>query len=287
MDILFSVVNATVQGLTEFLPVSSSGHLVLASSLYKIITGQAFNVGGQQEIFLDIMLHLGTLIAVLAYFKNDLIQIISGSITAIKTKTLKTNKDSKMVFNVMIATLATIAVVLPLKDWFESSMNKPAEVGIQIAITGILLFAAEIIADRRAKKTPLLKNESEINWKNAIWIGIAQGIAVSPGISRSGSTILAGLASGFDRVTCARFSFIMSIPIIILGAVSEVLDVGLSSLKTFNWPAIAIGTVLSGIIGYYCIKYFILYLSKYSLKIFGYYCLTVGLLMYAGFTFIR
>lgn len=287
MDILYSVVNAAVQGLTEFLPVSSSGHLVLASSLYKVVTGQSFNIGGQQEIFLDIMLHLGTLVAVLAYFKDDLLQLIKGSINALKTKTLKTNKDAKMVFNIMLATLATIAVVLPLKEWFESSMNKPAEVGIQIAITGILLFAAEIITERRTNKTTVLKNEAEISWVNAVVIGIAQGIAVSPGISRSGSTIVAGLASGLDRVTCARFSFIMSIPIIALGVVSEIVDVGLESLKTFNWSAIIIATILSGIIGYYCIKYFILYLSKYSLKIFGYYCLAVGLLMYAGFTFLR
>lgn len=287
MDILYSVINATVQGLTEFLPVSSSGHLVLASSLYKVVTGQSFNIGGQQEIFLDIMLHLGTLIAVLAYFKDDLLQLIKGSINALKTKTLKTNKDAKMVFNIMLATLATIAVVLPLKEWFESSMNKPAEVGIQIAITGLLLFAAEIITERRTNKTAVLKNESEISWINAVVIGIAQGIAVSPGISRSGSTIVAGLASGLDRVTCARFSFIMSIPVIVLGAVSEIVDVGLGSLKTFNWGAIIIATILSAIIGYYCIKYFILYLSKYSLKIFGYYCLAVGFLMYAGFTFLR
>lgn len=280
MDIIHAVINAVVQGLTEFLPVSSSGHLVLASSLYKTFTRKPMTGDPTQEIFLDIMLHLGTLVAVIIYFKNDLKNLFAAFINALKTKTLKTNEEAKIPLYIAVATLATIITVLPFKDIFEADMQRPAVVGIQIMITGLIIFATEFLSARVVLKTNI------IGWWKSVIIGIAQGIAVSPGISRSGSTIAAGLALGIDRVSTARFSFLMSIPAILMGVAADSLDViKTEAYSGFNWTAIIIGTLISGIVGYYCIKYFIIFISQNKLNVFGVYCLLMGLVMYIYFGF--
>lgn len=281
MDIIQAVITAIVQGLTEFLPVSSSGHLVLASSIYKVATGKALASGGSQEIFFDIMLHVGTLVAVIVYFKDDLKNLFSAFFKAIKTGTLTNNEEAKIPLYIAVATLATIAVVLPFKDYFEADMQRPAVVGIQIMITGVLIYATEFFSARVLNKT------TNIGWLKSILIGIAQGIAVSPGISRSGSTIAAGLAMGIDRITCARFSFLLSIPAILMGAAADTLRVVKSGAYVgFNWSSIIIGTIISGIVGYYCIKYFIIFISKNRLDGFALYCLLIGLGMVIYFGFL-
>jgi undecaprenyl-diphosphatase len=278
MDMIHAIINAVVQGLTEFLPVSSSGHLVLASSLYKTITGKPMTGDPTQEVFLDIMLHLGTLVAVLIYFKDDLKNIFSSFFNALNTKTLKTNEDAKIVLYIAAATLATIVTVLPFKDIFEADMQRPAIVGIQIMITGVIIYATEFLSARVINKT------SSIGWWKSIIIGIAQGIAVSPGISRSGSTIAAGLAMGMDRISCARFSFLMSIPAIMMGVAAKSIEViKLGTYSGFNWSAIIVGTIISGIVGYYCVKYFIIFISKHRLDAFGAYCLIMGFAMFLYF----
>jgi len=278
MDIMHAVINAVVQGLTEFLPVSSSGHLVLASSIYKIVTGKQMISGGSEEIFLDIMLHVGTLIAILVYFKNDLIHLWTEFNSAIKNKSFQNNEEAKFPLYIAVSTLATIVTVLPLKDYFEANMEKPAIVGICIMITGVLLMVTEFLSSKNTHKT------STVGWIKSIIIGIAQGIAVAPGISRSGSTIAAGLATGLDRKTCARYSFLMSIPAILMGAAASAVELVKSgNISHINWTAILIGTVISGIVGYYCVKYFISYLVRHDLNIFAYYCLIVGFSMFLYF----
>ncbi|HBG49799.1 MAG TPA: hypothetical protein DDW90_09930 [Cyanobacteria bacterium UBA9971] len=282
MDMMHAVINAIVQGLTEFLPVSSSGHLVLASSAYKLATGKALMSGGSQEIFLDIMLHVGTLVAVIIYFKSDLKNLFLAFTRSLKDGTLKTNEEAKIPLYIAVATIATVAVVLPFKDYFEADMQRPAIVGIQIMITGILIYATEFLSTKIVNKT------SKIGWVKSILIGIAQGIAVSPGVSRSGSTIAAGLAMGIDRVTCARFSFLMSIPAIIMGAVAGSIELIKSGQYTgFNWSAIIIGTIIAGIVGYYCIKYFIIFISNNKLNGFALYCLLIGLGMFVYFGYFN
>ena len=275
MDFIQAIITGIVQGLTEFLPVSSSGHLVLTSALYSKFTGKPFSSGSQEEIFFDIMLHFGTLVAILIYFREDIIKLVKSFFYAVKNKSFKGNYEAQTPLYIAIATLATAAVVIPFKDMFEADMNNPPIVGIQIAITGILLLITEFMSTRM---TSVFKR---VNWKNSIIIGIAQGIAVSPGISRSGSTIAAGLAIGLDRVSAAKFSFLMSIPIIILAVIFDVKEqLGAGNFHALHWPQIIVGTVVSAIVGYYCIKYFITYLSNHKLTGFAYYCLTVGFLMF-------
>lgn len=279
MDFIQAIIQGLVQGLTEFLPVSSSGHLVLSSYLYKYFTGKTLVGDGGQEVFFDIMLHLGTLVAVLIYFKDDLASVFKAFFYALKTKTLSVNAEARVPVYVFLGTVATIAVVFPLKDYFEADMHRPGIVGLQIVVTGVLLFATEFLATKFVKKT-----SKNLDWKRSLLIGVAQGFAVSPGISRSGSTIATGLVTGMDRVSSARFSFLLSIPIILLAALYDTFDlIKTGAPEAFNWPAIVIGTVISGIVGYFCIKYFIKFLSKHSLNAFGIYCVIVGLGMFFFF----
>lgn len=280
MDIIQAAISGTVQGLAEFLPVSSSGHLVLTSSIYKLITGQNLSSGGNEEVFFDIMLHIGTLVAVLVYFRLDIINLIKIFFKSLKDGTLKTNYEAQIPIYIVIGTIASIAVAYPLKDFFESMVYNPALVGIALMITGCILYFTEIFSDKIATK---VKN---IGIKRSIIIGLAQGLAVAPGISRSGSTIAAGLATGLDRVTCARYSFLLSIPIIILAALFNVFEMtGLQEIVKFNWFAIITGTIIATLMGYYCIKYFLIFITKNKLNIFAIYCWIVGLLMFVYFGF--
>ena len=270
MDIIQTILMGIVQGLSEFLPISSSAHLVFTSNFYKVFKGIEIVQNTNQEVFLDIMLHLGTLIAVLIYFRKEVLEIAHALIVGLKTKNYS-SKDFKLGIYIILGTFLTIFVAFPLSDIAEILVFKPAIVGILLLFTGIILLSGEFVSKKITEK-------KEISLKTAIIMGIAQGIAALPGFSRSGLTIASGLFSALDRTTAARYSFLLSIPII-LGAsmVYPLVKIDFAEVVTYNWTAITIGTVVSGIVGYLCIKYFLKFVSKFSLSIFGYYCLIMGI----------
>lgn len=278
MDIIQGAVTGVIQGLTEFLPVSSSGHLVLTSCLYKLFTGQEIASGGNEEIFFDIMLHLGTLVAVFIFFREDLKKLFGAFWEALKKRDFKDNQEAQIPLYIMVGTIVTAIVALPFKDFFESLVSNPSLVGLILIITGTLLYSTEYISAKLGKKL------KKMTLNKSIIIGIAQGLAVAPGLSRSGSTIAAGLATGLDRVTAARYSFLLSIPIIILAALFHIVDISsFSEIASYSWKAIIIGTILSAVVGYLCIKYFIQFLNNHKLNIFAYYCWAVGAAMFFFF----
>jgi len=278
MNLIQAILMGVVQGLSEFLPISSSAHLVFTSNFYKVAKGIEIAQQSNQEVFLDIMLHFGTLIAVLIFFRKDILSICKALIDAIKIKKLE-NYDAKIGIYIIIGTLITIIMALPMEKAAEKLVYSPAVVGILLVITGIVLFVSEYI--NKHLKNP----ENKVTLKNSILIAIAQGLAVLPGFSRSGWTIATGLFSGLDRTTAARYSFLLSIPII-LGAsmVYPFLKIELSEALTYNWSAIIVGTIVSGLVGYLCIKYFLKFVSKFSLAVFGYYCVIMGLVTAVFFT---
>lgn len=278
MPIIQSILMGLIQGLTEFLPVSSSGHLVLISSLCKLFCGNELMITGQQEVFFDIILHVGSLIAVLIYFKNDLIKIIKEFVNAVRTKDF-TAPEAKLPVFLVIGTVFTILVALPLKDFSESLVESPVIVGFFIFVTGCILFFSEKISQK-------IQKTNNIDVKKAIIIGIAQGIAAFPGISRSGSTISTGLLLGLDRVASARYSFLLSILIIMGTSIFyPVLEFTPAQMMGFNWSLLIIGFIVSMLVSYFCIKYFLQFLGKYSMKVFAYYCWTMGLFMVVFFHF--
>ena len=279
MDLIQSILMGIVQGLSEFLPISSSAHLVFTSNFYKIFKGIEIVQESNQEVFLDIMLHLGTLIAVLIFFRKEIIQILKALYVGLKTKDYSA-RNFKIGVYILLGTVITVLIAFPLNEVAEFLVFKPAIVGVLLVFTGMLLLFSEYWAKRHTDK-------KDISLKSSILIAIAQGLAALPGFSRSGLTIATGLLSGSDRMTSARYSFLLSIPII-LGAsmVYPLVKLDFAEVVTYNWTAILVGTVVSGIVGYLCIKYFLKFVSKFSLAFFGYYCLIAGLVTAIFFSVI-
>lgn len=277
MDLIQSILMGIVQGLSEFLPISSSAHLVFTSNFYKVFKGIEIVQESNQEVFLDIMLHLGTLIAVLIFFRKEIWAILKALYFGLKNKDYS-SKDFKTGVYIFIGTIITVLIAYPLNEVAEFLVFKPAIVGDLLIGTGVLLLFSEWWAKNHPDK-------KEITLKSSILIAIAQGLAALPGFSRSGLTIATGLLSGNDRTNAARYSFLLSIPII-LGAsmVYPLVKLDFAEVITYNWTAIIAGTIVSGIVGYLCIKYFLKFVSKFSLGIFGYYCLIMGIITAVFFT---
>lgn len=277
MDLIQSILMGIVQGLSEFLPISSSAHLVFTSNFYKVFKGIEVVHESNQEIFTDIMLHLGTLIAVLIFFRKEIFEIIKALYFGLKNKDYS-SRDFKLGVYIILGTIITVAIAYPLNEIAGGLVFKPEIVGILLVLTGFLLLFSEAWAKRH-------KNKTDITLKNSILVAIAQGLAALPGFSRSGLTIAAGLLSGMDRSVAARYSFLLSIPIILGSSmVYPFVKLDFHEFFAFNWTAIIAGTVVSGLVGYVCIKYFLKFVAKFSLAIFGYYCIIAGIFTAIFFT---
>ncbi|HIS83436.1 undecaprenyl-diphosphate phosphatase [bacterium] len=270
MNLIQAILMGIVQGLSEFLPISSSAHLVFTSNFYKVFKGIEIVQHSNEEVFFDIMVHLGTLIAVLIFFRKDIAEILKAMWHALKTKDWS-DKKAKLGLYIALGTVITVALALPIKDIAEKLVYSPSIVGILLFITGFVLLASEYMSKHFTAK------RENVDIKTSILIGLAQGLAALPGFSRSGWTIATGLFFGLDRVTAARYSFLLSIPII-LGAsmVYPLVKIDIHEAMTYNWTAIIAGTIISGVVGYLCIKYFMKFISKFSLAIFGWYCILAG-----------
>ena len=271
MNFIQAVLMGIVQGLSEFLPISSSAHLVFTSNFYKVFKGIEIVQQSNEEVFFDIMVHLGTLVAVLIFFRKDVMQIIKAMWTALKSKNW-TNTEAKLGLYIIAGTIVTIILALPIHEIAEKLVYAPNIVGILLFITGFVLLYSEYLS----KNIPAKKEDVDL--KTSLLIGLAQGLAALPGFSRSGWTIATGLFNGLDRTTAARYSFLLSIPII-LGAsmVYPLVKIDINEAASYNWSAITAGTIVSAVVGYLCIKYFMKFISKFSLAIFGYYCIIAGL----------
>ena len=288
MPILQTILMGIVQGLSEFLPISSSAHLVFTSNFYKVFKNIEIVQQSNEEIFLDIMLHLGTLIAVIIFFRKEIWEICKALFAVCKNKEIlkqvqdDSSKNAKLGIYIIIGTVITIAFALPINEIAEHLVYHPALVGGLLILTGFVLFFSEYLSKKRTEKfdTP--------NLKQSILIGLAQGLAVLPGFSRSGWTIATGLFAGLNRETSAKYSFLLSIPII-LGAsmVYPLIKIDVKEALTYNWTAIILGTIVSAVVGYLCIKYFMKFISKFSLNVFGYYCVIMGVFTLIFFSIFK
>ena len=238
-----------VQGLTEFLPVSSSGHLVLISKLFNM----------EESLFLSILLHVATLFSIVVVFWKDIWELIR-------------HPFSKKTVMLMVATIPTCLIVLVLMPIIKSSFGG-ALLPFCFLISALLLFATEFLTKK--------KTTHELNYKTAFIMGIAQGFAVFPGISRSGTTICAGLLAGGDKKESAKFSFLMSIPIIILSMVMEIYEICQGSV-TINYSVIAIiaSFFIAFLSGIFAIKFMMKLTEKGNLKWFSLYLLIIGIVTF-------
>jgi undecaprenyl-diphosphatase len=266
MDILQAIILGMTQGLTEFLPVSSSAHLVLVPELLGVKSNLAF----------DTLLHLGTLVAVVSYFWGDVVAIIKSFFSSLADiarrrflQEIKEDSFKRLSWLLIVGTIPAALMGVLLKSQFESLFNSVTAVGFFLLITGFLLWGAE----RMPKGNKKVK---QMTFTNSLLVGIAQGCAIAPGISRSGATISTGLFLGFDRELAARYSFLLSIPAILGAALVQVKD--LTSGLDVNTSVFIAGFLSSIIFGYFAIKFLMGYIKKRSLIIFAYYCWIVGAL---------
>lgn len=249
MGLLNVIVLGLIQGITEFIPVSSSGHLVIFQHFMEVDGG----------ITLNVFLHFGSLLAVTYVFRKEIIGII----------TLK-EKYRKLTYFIIIGSIPAGVIGLLFEDFFEEVFSTLTVVGVALLITGFLLFISDKIntEERSLKK---------MNLGDAIFIGIAQALAIFPGISRSGSTIVGGLFKGLDRELAARFSFLLALPVIggaTLLQTRNIFSVGLEGIAAIELTA---GTFTSMIASFFAIKVLLILIKKEKLSIFAYYCWILGL----------
>lgn len=278
MSTLELVILGVIQGLSEFLPISSSAHLVFTSNIYQALTGAGLSLESSQQAFASIMLHFGTLLAIFVYFRKELCEIVVAFFKALCKKDFS-DKNAQLAVYILIGTIFTVAIAYSLKDITEKLLVYPQIVAFLLIITGFILFFSEF----KSKHMPAHTEELDI--KKAIIIGIAQGFAVFPGFSRSGWTIAAGLFTGLDRTTSTRYSFLLVTPIILGTSIFyPILEIHPTEIVTYNLLGIAIGTVVSAFVGYFCIKYFLKFVAKFSMNFFANYCIIVGLMVISFFT---
>lgn len=258
MELLQIIILAAVQGLTEFLPISSSAHLILAP----VVTGYE-----DQGLAFDVAVHVGTLAAVIGYFRHEVIAISSDFFRALFIPQAR-SKESRLGWMIIIATLPVGLFGLLMKSLVETDLRTPLVIAITTIGFGILL----LIADRCGKHE---RDEYDIRWIDALVIGLFQAMAIIPGTSRSGSTITSGLFLGLSRRAASRFSFLISIPTILMSGGLLTLDLFRSDTDV-DWLSIFLGVGLAFITAYLCIHYFLRFIERMGMLPFVIYRLVLG-----------
>ena len=257
MDLMQAIILAIIQGMTEFLPVSSSAHLIL---LPKII---GWN---DQGLLFDIALHFGTLLAVLIYFRDDLAQMIEDL--------LRNRVDNIMQSDVMILIIATIPVVIVgglFNDWIENNLRSSNVIATTSIIFGLILLASDKFGS----------DKNNLTLRIGLLIGLAQILALIPGVSRSGITITMGLFMGLGRVRSAKFSFLLAIPVILGASVFQTYESYLISFSSINYVLLFTGLSVSFLFAYFTIHWFLAFVTKVGMFPFVIYRIALGLFIFA------
>jgi undecaprenyl-diphosphatase len=252
VNLLFAALLGVVQGLTEFLPVSSSAHLILARAILGWNT-DAFGLA------FDVACHVGTLAAVVAFFRRDLLEM-----TLAAPRLLSEDPVARRARLIVVGTIPVVIVGVTLADTIEARLRTPVVCAVTLAIGAIALLAAERLG-------PRVRDEADIGTGDAIGLGVAQSTALVPGVSRSGATIAVGMFLGLRRDAAARFSFLLGVPAILAAAAKEGLDLLHAGVSAGDALLFAIGMTTSAVVGYVTIKYFLRFLVGHRLNGFAYY----------------
>lgn len=262
-----------LQGVTEFLPISSSGHLVV----YQWLFGpNGLNGPGETQLLFDVMVHLGTLIAVLIVFRSDIAMLVSGLWHMATDHAGEDRRALRLLLLLVVGTVPAAVFGLGWKDELERLFSAPAYVGCAFLVTGTILWMSRFSGRRGLAARDLLRT----TWFDALLIGLGQALALIPGISRSGTTISIALLLGLDRRLAARYSFLMAVPAI-LGAVA-VQTGGSGDIPRDQWTAVLVGTLTAAVSGYIALKLLLRIVVAGNLSRFSYYCWGIGLLTLAG-----
>lgn len=260
MDWLQILLLALVQGITEFLPVSSSAHLILVP----VLTGWQ-----DQGLAFDVALHLGSLSAVLIYFRDDILSMTRSWTQSLVTRRL--DSESRLAWAVILGTIPVGLAGLAFADVIEDTLRSPLYMAAGLILFGLALGWADW-------KHRGQRDERQLDWKDVLFIGVAQAIALFPGTSRSGITITAALLLGLSRDAAARFSFLLSIPVIMIACGLQTFALIESGMDT-DWPAMIAGILISGISAYLCIHYFLGFIKRIGMQPFVVYRIALGLIL--------
>ena len=266
MTILQAFFLGVIQGLTEFIPVSSTAHLMIAEKLL----GIPFD---DRTFAFSVIIQLGTVIAMLAFFWKDIWQIAKAFFLGVVLRKPFNDLHARLGWLVVIATIPALVVGFALQKIVHSNFEQPfLQAGFRLLLTAVLLIMVEYF-DKRTRSL------ESATWQDALTVGFFQVLAIFPGASRSGSTIAGGMVRGFDRPSAARFAFLMSGPILLAAGLYETILVIIQPNTTEFLPILIVGFVTSAIVGWMAVKWLINYLSKNSMYVFAVYCAVVGALL--------
>ena len=262
MDIFEAIILGIIQGATEFLPISSSGHLLLIPSLFDLSEPSLNGIA---------IAHLGTLVAVLIYFRKDLWAIIRAVLEGLRRRELLFSVDARLGWYIAVGTVPAVVFGLLFSDSLKRVFENPTTAAFLLIGTGIILIIGEqlVTGDKPVAK---------MSWTDAVTIGLAQVLALLPGISRSGVTITAGLGRHLDRPTAARYSFLLGVPAIAGAGLLAVLDISQTGVVTEQAMELLITFSVAAVVGYACIHFLMNWLRSRTFYLFAAYCITFGFL---------
>jgi undecaprenyl-diphosphatase len=270
LTIIQAIILGIIQGLTEFIPISSTAHLTIAGKLMGLVS----ETNPEQWTSFIAMIQLGTLAAVLLYFRKEIVDIpvafLKENFTSSQKSIKEQSVNSRLAWFIVLGTIPIVVIGLLFKDFIESSFTKELSViATSLIVLGVILFIAE-------KTASFKKDLEKVNLLDSILVGLAQCIALIPGSSRSGTTITAGLFLGMNRETAARFSFMLSIPAVLASGLLGIKE-SMAYINSSDVLNIVIATIVSGISGYWAIHFLINYLKKNSTFLFIYYRILLGI----------
>lgn len=264
MTLWQSLILGVVQGATEFLPISSSGHLVLVPWLLN------WQLEPEAAFIFDVLVQWGTLAAVITYFFNDLVEISAAVLQGLIKREPFRQPLARRGWLLILASLPAALLGVVAKSSVEAAFANPRVVSLFLLATAIILLVSERVGHQR-------RHLDQITSLDAVIIGLAQSLALFPGISRSGSTIAGGLTRDLTRADAARFSFLMSIPIMIGAGLIALLDLAGMDSAVDQLPSLALGFISAALVGYLSIRWLLNYLSRRPLTIFIVYCSLIGI----------
>ena len=254
MDLVAAALLGVVQGLTEFLPVSSSGHLILARTFFGWDPGRF-------GLAFDVACHVGTFLAVAVYFRTEVVALLRAVPAALSGREGRWPRLGRLI---LVGTVPVAIVGLAFSDWVETTLRSPLVVAVALAVGAVGLILAERLGSQR-------RDGEDVSYGEALAIGLAQATALVPGVSRSGATLTVAMLFGLRRESAARFVFLLSLPAVFAAAVREGAVLAGTGVEGLPWSVFAVGLVVSGLVGYATVKYFIRYLADHSLTGFAVY----------------
>ncbi|MFA5358459.1 MAG: undecaprenyl-diphosphate phosphatase [Patescibacteria group bacterium] len=264
MSIIYSILFGLVQGLTEFLPVSSSGHLVILHHF--------LNLPLADSLAFDVALHLGTLLALLLFFYRDVTRLIKAFFASLVKWDLLHNPDQRLAWMLLVSSIPVFFVGYIISSSAQNYFHSLRNVAIMLIVFGVFFFIYEKIG----KKEHTIE---QLSWRSTVRIGLLQVLSLIPGVSRSGITIIAGLGEGLKRSEATRFSFLLSLPAVFGAGVKKIYDLSSVGVPADEKSVFVIGFAISAVSGFFCIKYFLRYVQNHGLNFFGWYRVVLGVLL--------